>query len=84
MVIYNDYIKLIILTWTRTIVKFQTMIDDDENYRMIKFYSESTIKIEKKKRNDYKYDQSLIYTYTHGVPVKKWRLAKVPTKIDDE
>lgn len=48
------------------------MIDDDENYRMIKFYSESTIKIEKKKkRNDYKYDQSLIYTYTHGVPVKK-------------
>lgn len=85
MVIYNDYIKLIILTWTRTIVKFQTMIDDDENYRMIKILFRKYDKDwKKKKRNDYKYDQSLIYTYTHGVPVKKWRLAKVPTKIDDE
>lgn len=39
------------------------MIDDEENYRMIKIlFSKSTIKSEK--RNDYKYDQSL--KYIHG------------------
>lgn len=41
------------------------MIDDDENYRMIKFYSESTIKIEKKKKKERLQIRSIVDIYVH-------------------